>query len=112
MSEGTVSLPLDKYLAMEDELRELRKQKNYLWDIFGKFFEPKRNIISESGMNNFIPLRQFRLRYNNPQTVITFSEEPYFGLSEQDKTLVIKMLIEHHISDVVKNIDFSKVEFK
>lgn len=112
MSEGTVSLPLDKYLAMEDELRELRKQKNYLWDIFGKFFEPKRRVDSEIGMQDFIPSRHFKLRYDNPQTTFIFNEEPILPLSESDKALVVRMLIERHISDVIKNIDFSKVEFR
>lgn len=112
MSEGTVNLPLYKYLEMEDELRELRRQKNYLWDIFGKFFEPKRKIDTERGMQDFLPSRQFRLRYENPQTILTFTEEPILSLSESDKSLVIRMLIERHISDVVKNIDFSKVEFR
>ena len=119
MADGTVTLSLDQYESMQDELRALRSKNTELkksleeeklttWRIFGPLFSPSKKLSTfhEVSYANFE--ERIVLRNNVPYTQVTFQGWDYMNVP--DKSLIIRHLIEHHITDVIKSFDFTGLE--
>lgn len=117
MTSGIVSIDLDDYERMQEEIRHLRSTNEELkrklldaegkvWKIFGNFFKQKsKAIFAESP---YTLENALIIECKNPKTFVRFDSYDYDKIP--DKTLVIRHLIEEHIADVITNIDFSGLE--
>lgn len=117
MADGTVTLSLDSYESMQDDIRALRSkcdelkrlyedEKAKTWKMFGPAFQGKRKISFFQSPPTFE--NAIVMEVKDPRTIIRFNN--YDHLEVPDKVLVTRQLIENHIADVIKNIDFTGLE--
>jgi len=117
MADGTVSLSLDSYEAMQDEIRALRfkcdelktkyeEEKAKTWKIFGPVFEGKRRVSFYDSPSTFESAIVVEMK--DPRTFIKFHN--YDHMEVPEKIALTRQLIDNHIADVIKNIDFTGLE--
>lgn len=89
---------------LKEVKRQLEEERGKTWKLFGNFFEQKRtlHVLEDPSLM----ARQYIIEVKQPLTKVLVQD--YNLSSEWNVAAIYRKLVEEHILDVVKAVDFAK----